>query len=509
MVLPFRLDRRAAGILLAATSLPGPHGTGDLGQGARAVADFLAEAGQRWWQMLPVNPAGTGNSPYSGSSAFAGDPMLISLRDLVDDGLLTAREVADELPAARTDHAAARALRDAALRRAVARFRPGRDYERFEREAAGWLDAFAAFEALRAAHAGAAWTAWPDDVRDRGPAALARVARELAPEIARVKVVQYLFAQQWARLRVYCRERGVGLIGDIPIFVAHDSADVWSHRSLFALDPAGEPTRVAGVPPDYFSATGQRWGNPLYRWRRMAANRYAWWTDRFRVLLERFDVVRLDHFIGFVRYWEIEASQTTAEHGRWMRGPGSALFEATRRELGDLPFIAEDLGEVTPAVRSLRDQLGLPGMRIFQFGFGGDKQASEFLPHRYPPRSVAYTGTHDNDTLQGWLDADGGAGAPSADERQAAIEYLGGPGVRTLPRPFPREALRALYASTADTVIAPMQDVLGLGSDARMNTPGRADGNWTWRVPASALSPALARDLRAMARVYGRLAGAY
>jgi 4-alpha-glucanotransferase len=298
-------------------------------------------------------------------------------------------------------------------------------------------------------------------------------------------------------------------VGDIPIFVAHDSADVWAHRAQFHVDAAGAPTFIAGVPPDYFSKTGQRWGNPLYRWKRMRRDGYRWWIDRFSSLLERFDQVRLDHFIGFSRYWKIPASEPTAEHGQWTRGPGDELFTRAREALGELPFIAEDLGEVTPTVRALRDRFGLPGMRVFQFAFGTDVQAAEFQPHRYPAHCVAYTGTHDNDTLLGWLDDAGGEGTPrsaeqAALERRRAIEYVVGPGGQ-LEQPAHLAILRTLYASPADTVIAPLQDVLGLGSAARMNTPGNASGNWTWRVASAALTPAIRRHLRELARVYDRL----
>jgi 4-alpha-glucanotransferase len=497
---------RTAGILLHATSLPGPHGTGDLGAGARSFVEFLAAAGQGAWQFLPVNPAGVGNSPYSGASAFAGDPMLTSLADLVEEGWLTSAELPDELPATRTDHAAARALRDVHLRRAFARFRPGREYERFERDAARWLDDHALFQALHRAHPGGSWTAWPEGLRRRDPDALATARTTHARELAYLKFEQFVFAQQWARLRLAARAHGIQLIGDLPIFVAHESADVWAHPAYFHLDETGEPTRVAGVPPDYFSKTGQRWGNPLYRWHRLRGDGYRWWIDRFETLLERFDLVRLDHFIGFARYWEIPATEPTAVRGRWIRGPGADLFSHVRAALGRLPFIAEDLGAVTPAVRALRDAFGLPGMRVFQFAFGTDVQASEFRPHSYPPRSVAYSGTHDNDTIVGWFEHAGPrTPAQAATERAAAIEYLAGPGARALHGPIHREVLRALYACASDTVIVPMQDVLGLGSEARMNLPGEAEGNWQWRVPAGALTDAVARDLREHARVYDRL----
>lgn len=500
-----RAMQRAAGILLHPTSLPGPHGIGDLGPGARSFADWLSLAGQRWWQMLPIHPVGQGDSPYSGASAFAGEPRLISLVDLVDDGWLTREEVGEALPAERADYAGAWALRDRLLRRAQGRFQPDPEYIRFRAESARWLEDYALFEALRAAHDGASWARWPEPLRDRDPSALARARRELASEIALVEFQQYLFARQWRRLRSYCRARDIRLIGDIPIFVAHDSADVWANPRYFCVDERGEPTFVAGVPPDYFSETGQRWGNPLYAWQHLARDGYRWWILRLRELVARFDLVRLDHFIGFVRYWEIPASEPTAVHGRYVEGPGEPFFTAVREALGGLPFIAEDLGEVTPEVRALRDGLGLPGMRVFQFGFGEDVQATEFKPHRYVPNCVAYTGTHDNDTIAGWL-AEPGPRSPEqhALERAAAIEYVAGPGATALAGPPHREILRALYASVADTVIAPMQDVLGLASDSRMNSPGAAEGNWAWRLSESALSDSLAAELRALATVYER-----
>ncbi|HLL21909.1 MAG TPA: 4-alpha-glucanotransferase [Kofleriaceae bacterium] len=501
------MSSRGAGILLHASSLAGPHGSGDLGDGARSFVDWLAAAGQRWWQFLPINPVGQGASPYSGASAFAGETTLISLEDLVDEGLLVRGEIAGTLPADRVDHAAAHAVRDRALRHAFTRFRAGREYERFERDSASWLPDHALFEALRRAHPNQRWTQWPDALRRREPAALVHARQELANEIAFASFTQFVFAQQWARLRSYARGRGVGLIGDIPIFVAHDSADVWANQDSFTLDPdTGEATHVAGVPPDYFSETGQRWGNPHYRWKRMAKSGYRWWIDRFRTLLERFDLVRLDHFIGFVRYWRIPASEETAVNGTYVRGPGAHFFAAVQGALGKLPFIAEDLGSVTPAVIALRDRFALPGMRVFQFGFGTDVQAAEFKPHRYVRNCVAYSGTHDNDTIVGWFDTPGPRPPEQhVAERAAAIEYLAGPGATKLARPVHVEILRALYTSVADTVIAPMQDVLGLPSDARMNTPGLAEGNWAWRVQPDTLTDELAHQLRALAATYDRL----
>jgi 4-alpha-glucanotransferase len=508
------IARRSAGVLLHVTSLPGPHGNGDLGPAARRFIDFLADAGQAWWQVLPVNPVGPGNSPYSGASAFSGNPLLISLEDLVEDGLLQPADVAFELDGKRADYPAAARLRTSALRKAFAEHqrrprRLARELERFREQAAYWLPDYALYMALKGAHDGQSWTQWPRPLMRREAAALRRARRELQAEIDYHELVQLLFHRQWARLREHGAARGVGLIGDAPIFIAHESADVWAHAPLFMLDRTGQPSHVAGVPPDYFCKTGQRWGNPLYRWRALQQSGFRWWIERFRCLLGHFDAVRLDHFIGFVRYWQVPASEATAEHGTWQPAPGRALFAAVRRALGATPFIAEDLGEVTAAVRELRDELGLPGMRILQFAFGGDTQAAEFLPHRYLRNSVAYTGTHDNDTFVGWFDDPGAPDAPrskrqAAKERRAATAYLAGPLARELPGEVHWEAIRALYASVANTALVPLQDILGLGNEARMNMPGTALGNWEWRVNERALSPKLARTLASLAQTYGR-----
>jgi 4-alpha-glucanotransferase len=509
------LDRRSAGLLLHVTSLPGPHGNGDAGPEARAFIDFLARAGQLWWQMLPINPLGPGDSPYSGASAFAGNPLLISLRELVTDGLLEPADVAFELEPRRVDYERSAAERSRALVTAFRRHtrRPqqlARRLDLFRRRARFWLPDYALYVALRKSMEGRPWPEWPRALRQREPAELRRARRELSDEIAYVEFEQLLFDDQWSRLREHGRARGVGLIGDAPIFIAHESADVWSHPGLFLLDRGGHPTHVAGVPPDYFSRNGQRWGNPLYRWSAMQEQGFAWWIERFRTLGERFDRVRLDHFIGFSRAWHVPASEATAEHGSWRPAPGGALFRAVRAALGETPFIAEDLGEVTPAVRALRDEFGMPGMRILQFAFGGDPQAAEFLPHRYVPNSVAYTGTHDNDTFVGWFDESGATGPRSARqaarERRAAVAYFGGPDARQLDGPVHWAAIRELWASVANTVIVPLQDVLGLDNASRMNTPGSARGNWQWRMPPRATTGALARKLHGFSETYGRLA---
>jgi 4-alpha-glucanotransferase len=514
----FTLGARTAGILLHVTSLPGPHGNGDVGPAARRFVDFLSAAGQAWWQMLPVNPAGAGHSPYSGVSAFSGNPLLISLDDLVEQGLLQSADIAFSLDPARADYARAQPLRTAALRKAYANHlrRPRRlagALERFRHEAAYWLPDYALFMALRGAQNGKPWTEWPRELQKRTPSALVRARKELASEVAYYELEQLLFHEQWASLRAYAAARGVGLIGDAPIFIAHESADVWAHAPSFLLDRKGAPTHVAGVPPDYFCKTGQLWGNPLYRWRALQRTGFRWWIERLRTLLRGFDVVRLDHFIGFSRYWEVPASHTTAEHGRWQRALGPALFRAVQKALGKTPFIAEDLGEVTPAVRALRDAFDMPGMRVLQFAFGNDSQASQFLPHCYIPGAVAYSGTHDNDTFPGWFNDAGNADGPrsprqAAKERRAAIAYLAGPAARELAEGVHWAAIRCLYASVARTVIVPMQDVLGLGNDARMNRPGSAEGNWEWRLGSKQASGQLGRRLRAFSETYDRTASA-
>jgi 4-alpha-glucanotransferase len=505
------LHERASGVLLHPTSLPGPHGSGDLGAEARRFARWLHAAGQRWWQMLPVAPVGYGNSPYSALSAFAGSPLLVSLEGLVEDGLLPAAGLAGapRFPRDRVDFAAASAFRGRHLRRAFAAFasRPGRRrraFEAFCARNASWLDDFALYAALKEHQGLRAWTEWPEDLRRRERPVLRSVRRTLASELEFHRFCQWIFDRQWRALRMACRALGIALLGDVPLFVAHDSADVWAHPELWKLDARGRPTVVAGVPPDYFSETGQRWGNPLYRWDRMAGDGYRWWVDRLRITLERFDAVRLDHFIGFLRAWEIPASEPTAVRGRYVRGPGDALFDALEAALGaPLPLVAEDLGVVTPEVKALRDRYGLPGLRVLQFAFGTDVSAPDFLPHNYPRRTVVYTGTHDNDTTVGWFRDEGGGTRTRAQierERRAALDYVGGP-----PEAIHWSLIRAALLSVADLAVVPAQDLLGLGSAARMNRPGEPRGNWEWRLIAGSLGAALARRLAHLTRLSGRM----
>lgn len=491
---------RCSGVLLHPTSLPG-RGIGDLGEPARRFVDWLAGAGQTVWQVLPLGPVDAGGSPYNGLSAMAGSSLLASPGLLAADGLLKPDEVGgDGLPDDRVDFPGVFAWKEALLRRAWMAFRAGAalelrgDFDAFRARAADWLEDYALFRALRDENRGAPWSEWEPGVRLRDPEALARARHRLDGAVELHEFRQWTFQRQWSALREYARARGVRIVGDLPIFVAYDSADVWSRPGLFELDAAGRPTGVSGVPPDYFSATGQRWGNPLYRWEVMRADGFRWWTARFRRVLELVDVVRVDHFRGFQAYWRIDAAADSAVDGEWLPGPGEALFAAVRRELGGLPLVAEDLGLITPPVEALRDGLGLPGMRVLQFAFGDDDPRGPHLPASYPAGSVAYTGTHDNDTSLGWHRATG-------DVERARLGALLAPGEEP-----GWGMIRLVMESRAKLAVVPLQDVLGLGSEGRMNTPGTAAGNWAWRFREGALTPELARRLRELARGAGRAA---
>lgn len=466
---------RASGVLLHLTSLPGPHGIGDLGSAAHAFLDFLSAARVGWWQMLPVVPPGGGDSPYKSTSAFAGNPLLLSLDRLVEEGLLD-REDAEMrgLPEARVDFAKTARFKESLLRKASQRFRPDAPFEAFVERERHWLADYARFAALRERHRGAPWTEWRDE----------------AEPSRHHEFLQYQFDRQWRALRAHAARRGVRLLGDLPIFVAHDSADVWARRELFHLDRRGRPTVVAGVPPDYFSETGQLWGNPLYDWKEMERQGHRWWIDRLRRSFDLFDAVRLDHFIGFHNYWEIPAGASDARTGRWMPGPGEPFFRAVLDALGPREIVAEDLGVLTPGVEALRDAFGFPGLRVLQFAFGPDRSTR---PYRWPRNSVACTGTHDNETVAGWL-AGGGVDAARA------LRYAGG-----RPEPPHVAMARLVWMSASDLAIAPAQDLLGLGNEARMNVPGTPDGNWGWRVAEGALDDSVAARVREMNDAYDRL----
>ena len=492
-------ETRSAGVLLHPTSLPGRYGIGDLGDELIVFLDWAASAGFRVWQVLPLNPAGYGNSPYGCLSSFAGNPLLISPQRLLHENLLTA-DLVTEVPLfadERVEFERVHEVKFALLRASWQQFGVAATEEQRQAFAAfveserEWLDDYALYMALKERAGGAPWWLWERALALRESVALTHAVVELAAEVEFWRYVQFLFFRQWADVREAATARGIRIMGDVPIYVAHDSADVWANPELFQLDDDGNPVVVAGVPPDYFSTTGQRWGNPLYRWDVLKETGYAWWIARLRTNLRFADVIRLDHFRGFAAYWEIPATEPTAIHGRWMPGPGVALFDAIRAALGELPLVAEDLGFITQDVHDLRKSVGLPGMKILQFGFGEDD--SPHLPHRYDCATVAYTGTHDNDTARGWYES-----AP-ADERELAHVYLGGESTVAW------SMIRAAFTSVAQLAIVPVQDILDLDSTARMNTPGAELHNWSWRMLPGALTRDCAERLRKMGEVCGRV----
>lgn len=484
------LFTRGAGLLAHPTSLPGPHGVGDLGGTARLL-DWMAEAGLKLWQILPLVPPAACESPYSSAAALATNPLLIDLGGLVERGLLERREVQPPsgFPQDRVDFDAAHGFKEPLLRLAAERLAasPTPDFARFA-DAAGWADDAALFMALDRRHEGRPWHEWEPAMRDRDPAALDTVRGDAGP----FKALMFLFQEQWQSVRDAAARRGIRIIGDLPIYVDQNSADVWANRECFQLDGAGLPTQLAGVPPDYFAEDGQLWGNPLYDWERLAADGHAWWVARMRRLLEQVDVFRLDHFRGFAAYWSVPSGSPDARGGEWVRGPGRALFDDVAAALGELPIIAEDLGVIDDDVHALRDALGLPGMRVLQFAFG-ERSDHPFLPHNHVEECVVYTGTHDNDTTRGWFEA----AAPHI--RSHVQRYFGISG-SDVAWDLIREALR----SPAVAAILPLQDLLSLGSGARMNTPGVARGNWSWRVRADAFNPDVAARLRGLIDLYSR-----
>jgi len=493
---------RHSGILLHPTSFPGPYGIGDLGPEAYRFVDWLSSAGQTIWQTLALGPTGYGDSPYASFSAFAGNPLLISPEQLLEEGDLEPADLhhLPGFPADRVDFGWIVKWKDELLRRAAARFFSSGDPQRFSRfeefcaANAGWLDDYALFMALKAAHRMALWTSWKPDLAHHLPEALFHWQERHQAEVNYHRYLQYRFFSQWRVLKEYANSLGIRIMGDVPIFVAHDSADVWAHSNYFYLDQEGNPTVVAGVPPDYFSKTGQRWGNPLYRWDLMAERDYDWWVERIRHTFTTVDLLRIDHFRGFEAYWEVPASEPTAVEGRWVKGPGEELFNRIFDQLGPLPIIAEDLGVITPEVDALREQFDFPGMGVLQFAFDEGGAENRFLPFNHTRRMVIYTGTHDNDTTLGWFRS-----MPSRVKRMVR-SYLG-----TSGRDICRDMIRLAMGSVADYCIIPLQDVLGLGSEARMNLPGRAGGNWQWRYSAGALNEELAADLKEMVELFGRL----
>jgi 4-alpha-glucanotransferase len=499
---------RSAGVLLHPTSFPGRYGVGDLGDAAFRFVDFLHGAGQTLWQVLPLGPTGYGDSPYQCFSAFAGNPLLIDPEQLIGDGLLSWDELLGGLPpfpAELIDYGGVITWKLPLLKATYSRFRDHAgaelelEFKVFCAEQADWLDDFALFMALKDAHGGAAWNTWELDIRTRQPEALARWRSALVEAIAIQKYLQWQFFRQWTHLKAYANQRGIQIVGDIPIFVAPDSADAWAHPDLFYMDDQGQLTVVAGVPPDYFSATGQLWGNPLYRWDVMDSTGYAWWIARFRAMLTLVDIIRVDHFRAFYNYWEIPAGEPTAINGQWMLGPGPGLFEAVQQSLGDVPIVAEDLGYFEPEAKAgmeaIMQRFDLPGMKVLQFAFMSDP-TDLFLPHNWQtPDLVVYPGTHDNDTTVGWWES---SSTPA--ERAYVLRYVGKPDGSDIAW----DLLRVAWASIAKLAIATAQDLLSLGTWARMNLPGRPGGNWQWRYLPGALDQRVQARLLELTTVFGR-----
>ncbi len=490
---PFPVEYRASGLLLHVTSLPSPYGIGDLGSSAFSWIDRLHDAGQRWWQALPLGPTGYGNSPYQSMSSFAGNALLISPGSLISDGLIQASDAQSHFSADAVDYDLVIPFKEQLLETAWANFKAGQrsaknkalalalapQYEEFCATQAHWLEDYALFRALKEKYLGAYYLEWPEELVRRSEGALAEARRELASQIDQVRFAQFLLFRQADRLKEHAHTKGVSLIGDLPFFVSPDSSDVWANPELFLLDEQHRPRFLAGVPPDYFSAQGQLWGNPVYNWDAARSTGYRWCIDRLRALLDHVDVIRLDHFRGFAAAWHVPAGAPTAQSGQWVAGPGASLFQAVQTELGHLPFIAEDLGVITPDVQALRDQFRLPGMRVLQFAFDGHAD-NPYLPHNFVHNTVAYTGTHDNATTLEWYEE-----LPD-DQRQNFWSYVRrAPGNSADAAP---ELMRLAWSSPAALAIAPLQDLLNLGSEGRMNVPGRADGNWRWRVREEMLS---------------------
>jgi 4-alpha-glucanotransferase len=510
-----RPEGRASGILLHPTSLPGPYGIGELGSAAYRFLDYLVAAGQSLWQVLPLGPTGYGDSPYACFSSFAGNPLLISLDTLVEWGALERRDLAGapEFPGDRVDFGPLITWKRPLLRKAAARFLDSnggerrKSFESFVAEESWWLDDYALFMAIKNDIPAGAWNdTWDRDIAMRRPEAVTRWKEKLARQVKEEQVIQYFFFSQWDALHKAASRKGIRIIGDLPIFAAPDSADVWANRELFLLDADGRPTAVSGVPPDYFAATGQLWGNPLYDWDAMSRQGFRFWIQRIGSACRLFDLVRIDHFRGFEACWSVPAGERTAERGQWVNVPGVRLFEEMERELGTLPIIAEDLGVITPEVVALRERFGFPGMRILQFAFDRGESGrlasdNRFLPHNHAADSIVYTGTHDNDTTRGWW------AARTKEER----DYLEAYGGASDPE-IEWRLIRMAMASVCGAAIVPLQDVLGLGGEARMNTPGTSSGrNWTWRADDGCFRAAPAERLRSLSEIYGRLpaAGAF
>jgi 4-alpha-glucanotransferase len=497
------MKRRGSGILLHITSLPSTYGIGDLGPAAYRFADFLYEAKQGFWQILPINPISLayGSSPYSNPSAFAGNPLLISPESLAQEGFLSTSDI-EEPPSPSTDkvdYYAVTSHKNMLLNKAFKRFKENgksNEFENFCADSSYWLEDYSLFAALKKRHERAVWVDWPVDIRDRKKEKMDGLKDELRDLIEKEKFLQFLFYKQWSSLKSYCNKKNIRIIGDIPIYVNYDSADVWANPEIFKLDKKKRPTFVAGVPPDYFSKTGQLWGNPVYRWRVLRKEGYSWWIKRMEHNLRLFDMIRLDHFRGFVGYWEVPAKEKTAINGRWGKAPAKDFFRELKNRFPHLPVIAEDLGIITPDVVKIMKDFGFPGMSLLLFAFGDDFPESAYLPHNTIQNSVVYTGTHDNNTAQGWWRSEA-----SPESRKRFIKYIG---KEVSEESIHWEFIRLAMMSPANTCIIPMQDVLGLGEEAKMNRPAKTDGNWQWRLKPGQITPSLADKLKEITETYGR-----
>ena len=494
---------RGCGTLLHITSLPSAYGIGDLGPWAYKFADFLAEAKQSFWQILPLNytDRGHGNSPYHSTSAFACNPLLISPEMLVRDELLAEPDLipSPNFPKERVDYESVIAYKEKLLHLACERYKSKKEileYEQFCFQNACWLDDFALFMALKSHFKGQVWSEWPEDIRDRQLEALQTAKKEFHDQVEKHKFLQYLFFKQWMPLKRYCNEKGLRIIGDIPIYVVYDSADIWTHPELVKLDNKKKPYAVAGVPPDYFSETGQLWGNPVYRWEVLKERKYDWWVERIKYNLKLFDLVRVDHFRGFVAYWEVPATEKNAINGKWVKAPAEDFFNVILNEIPRASIIAEDLGIITPDVKEIMHSFKFPGMKVLLFAFGDDLSTNPYAPHNHERDCVVYTGTHDNNTVRGWF-----KGEATPEDKKRLFRYLGR---EVNGGEIHWELIRLAMMSVANRVIIPMQDILGLGGEARMNLPATKDGNWQWRLVPDRLTPSLAHRFLEMVETYGR-----
>lgn len=497
------MNRRGSGVLLHITSLPSAYGIGDLGPAAYRFVDLLTGTGQRFWQILPLNPTcpAFGNSPYQSTSAFAGNTWLISPEQMVADGFLAPEDIRDPpgFPEDRVDYHAVLDYKNGLFDRAFARFKergPGFRYKDFEAGNVSWLNDYAIFVALKGEFSGKVWGDWPAGIRDRREEALQKHGTELADRILREKFLQYIFDRQWQALKVHCRKRHLQIIGDIPIYLTYDSVDLWANPGLFKLDEQKKPAAVSGVPPDMYSETGQLWGNPVYNWDTHREQRFAWWESRIDRTLALVDRLRLDHFRGFVQFWEVPAGEETAQNGRWVDAPGRDLFTLLSRSRSCLPIIAEDLGYITSDVHEMMEHFGFPGMKILTFGFAGDVARNPHAPHNITKNCVAYTGTHDNNTVRGWFENE-----TSQEQKDLLFRYIGGP---VSAEQVPRILMRLAMLSPANTVIIPMQDILGLGEEARMNRPGTMEGNWEWRLRPEQAGEEGMREFAEVTGIYRR-----